>query len=227
MVKFGDAMSLTPWIPVVGIAKTARLTFPMEAELEPDPAVYVSMPVGSSFNSSIIIRPARGGVGVALAVQRVLKDQFPPRTYVWTNRWLMNYENMLGAREFTAKVFIGLGIASLLLASAGLFSVLSYSVGQRMREFAVRVALGADRPSMMRLVMRDGVVMALGGTAIGAFFGMWAGFLLNSFLWGVYPLDAEALVLAEAILFGVTMASCLAPAMRATRADPLEILRAT
>ena len=83
------------------------------------------------------------------------------------------------------------------------------------------------RREVMRLVMRDGVVMALGGTAIGAIFGMWAGFLLNSFLWGVYPLDAEALVLAEAILFAVTMASCLAPALRATRADPLEILRAT
>lgn len=227
LVKFGDAMSLQPWIPVVGIAKTARLSFPIEAELEPDPAVYVSLPVGSSFNSSIVIRPNGGDIGTALAVQRVLKDQFPPKTYVWTNRWLENYDQMLGAREFTAKIFIGLGIASLALAAAGLFSVLSYSVGQRMREFAVRVALGADRKDVMRLVMRDGVVMALGGTAIGAIFGMWAGFLLNSFLWGVYPLDAQALVIAEAILFSVTMASCIAPALRATRADPLEILRAT
>ena len=130
-------------------------------------------------------------------------------------------------REFTAKVFIGLGVASLILASAGLFSVLSYSVGQRMREFAVRVALGADRNDVIGLVLRDGVVMALGGTAIGAVFGMWAGFLLNSFLWGVYPADAGALVVAEVILFAVTMASCIAPALRATRADPLEILRAT
>jgi putative ABC transport system permease protein len=227
LVKLGDAMSMQPWVPVVGIAHTARLTFPVEAELEPEPAVYVSLPVGSSFSSSIVIRPSGGAVGTALAVQRVLKDQFPPKTYVWTNRWLENYDEMLGAREFTSKIFVGLGLASLLLAAAGLFSVLSYSVGQRMREFAVRVALGADRKDVMRLVMRDGVVMALGGTAIGAMFGMWAGFLLNSFLWGVYPLDAQALVVAEAILFAVTMGSCIAPALRATRADPLEILRAT
>jgi predicted permease len=227
MVKLGDAMSNQPWIPVVGVARTARLSFPIEAELEPDPAVFVSMPVGSSFTSSIIIRPASGAKGVALAVQHALKDQLPPRSFVWTSHWLRSYERALNARQFAAKVFVGLGAASLLLAAAGLFSVLSYTVGQRMREFAVRVALGADRREVMKLVMRDGVVMALGGTAIGALFGMWAGFLLNSFLWGVYPADVQALVVAEAILFAVTMASCVAPALRATRADPLEILRAT
>lgn len=227
MVKLGDAMTNTPWIPVVGVAHTARLEFPVEAELEPEPAVYVSMPTGSSFTSAIVVRPARGAIGTALSVQRVLKDQLPPRTYVWTDHWLQNYEKALAAREFAARLFAWLGAASLLLAAAGLFSVLSYSVGQRMREFAVRVALGADRREVMRLVLRDGAVMALSGTAIGAIFGMWAGFLLNSFLWGVYPADAQALVMAEAILFAVTMASCIAPALRATRADPLEILRAT
>jgi ABC-type antimicrobial peptide transport system permease subunit len=79
----------------------------------------------------------------------------------------------------------------------------------------------------MRLVLSDGLVMALGGTAVGAIFGMWGGFLLESFLFGVSPVDAQALVIAEAILFSVTMGSCIAPALRATRADPLEILRAT
>jgi ABC-type antimicrobial peptide transport system permease subunit len=69
--------------------------------------------------------------------------------------------------------------------------------------------------------------MALGGTAIGAIFGMWAGYLLESFLFGVSPVDATALVIAEGTLFAVTMASCIVPALRATRADPLEILRAT
>ena len=227
MVKFGDAMSQQPWMPVVGVARNARLSFPVEAELEQEPAMYVSMAVGASYSSSIVVRPTKGSVGTALRVQHILKDQFPPRTFIFTRHWLENYEQALSAREFTANVFIGLGVASLLLASAGLFSVLSYSVGQRMREFAVRVALGADRRELMRLVLRDGVVMALGGTAIGALFGMWAGFLLNSFLWGVYPADAQALVLAEVVLFAVTMASCIAPALRATRADPLEILRAT
>jgi predicted permease len=230
LVKLGDAMSLQPWIPVVGVVRTARLTFPVEAELEPEPAVYVSMPVGASFSSSIVVRPSAGAAGTdgtALKVQHMLGSQFPARTAIFTRRWLENYDQMLSAREFTAKVFIGLGVASLILASAGLFSVLSYSVGQRMREFAVRVALGADRNDVIGLVLRDGVVMALGGTAIGAVFGMWAGFLLNSFLWGVYPADAGALVVAEVILFAVTMGSCIVPALRATRADPLEILRAT
>ena len=202
-MKFGDAMSTNPWIPVVGVAKTARLTFPIEAELEPEPAVFVSMPVGSSYSSSIVIRPTAVSIGTALAVQRVLKDELPPKTYVWTNRWLENYDEMLSARAFTLRRSSSDSARHRsALAAAGLFSVLSYSVGPaHALKFAVRVALGADRRDVMRLVMRDGVVMELGGTAIGAIFGMWAGFLLNSFLWGVYPLDVEALVLAEAILF--------------------------
>jgi ABC-type lipoprotein release transport system permease subunit len=89
------------------------------------------------------------------------------------------------------------------------------------------LALGAGRRDVMRLVLSDGLVVALGGTVVGAIFGMWGGFLLGSFRFGVSPVDAQALVIAEAILFSVTMASCIAPALRTTRADPLEILRAT
>jgi hypothetical protein len=227
LVKLGDERSARPWVPVVGVARNARLEFPVEAELEPDPVVYVSLPIGSTYSADIIVRPRGGALWTAAAVLTALKAELPPRAFVMTYPWLHNYESMLALREFTAEIFIGLGIASLALAAAGLFSVLSYSVGQRMREFAVRVALGASGRDMMQLVMADGVVMALGGTAIGALVGMWAGFLLNSFLWGVYPADAGALVLAEAILFAVTMASCVAPALKATRADPLAILRAT
>jgi ABC-type antimicrobial peptide transport system permease subunit len=104
--------------------------------------------------------------------------------------------------------------------------VISYIASQRMREFAVRIALGATRDNVLRLVMRDALVMALGGTGIGAGFGMWAAFMLWDKMWGVYPVDAAALVTAEAVLIGVTLASCVGPAMRAMRADPVEVLRA-
>ena len=65
-----------------------------------------------------------------------------------------------------------------------------------------------------------------GGTAVGAGFGMWAAFLLWERMWGIYPVDVEALVLAEATLVIVTMAACIMPALRASRSDPLEIIRA-
>ncbi len=227
LVKMGDETSKRAWIPVVGITRSAILQFPLDAYYQVMPQVYVSIPLEAGPSTDILVRPTTMQIGPMLSAQHLLNEQFPPKSYPNTRRWLINYENTLAAREFTASVFIGLGIASLVLAAAGLFSVLSYTVGQRMREFAVRVALGANRNDMMRLVMKDGLVLALGGTAIGAFLGMWAGFLLENFLWGVHPADVGALVLAEGTLFVVTMASCIVPALRATRADPLDILRAT
>ena len=224
MVKLGDARSPRPWIPVVGIARNAQLAFPADGAVEPDPVVYASLPIEVTNSGEVVVRPS--GRGTALTAQQELMDQLPPRTFVTIHPWLERYEYTLGLRRFTAAVFIDLGVASLILAAAGLFSVLSYSVGQRKREFAVRTALGASRGNVMRLVMADGIVMALGGTAVGALVGTWAGFLLNTYLWGVYPADAGAMAVAELILFVVTITSCVFPALRATRADPVEILRA-
>jgi putative ABC transport system permease protein len=227
LVKLGDEASKRPWLQVVGVARPAILRFPMDADYEVEPQVYASVPLEPTGSTDILVRPSDMRLGTVLATQRILSDQFPPNSFVHTARWLLGYESALSARRFTASIFVGLAIASLALAAAGLFSVLSYSVGQRTREFAVRVALGANRTDVVRLVLRDGLAMALGGTAAGAFLGVWAGSLLNRFLWNVSPWDAGALMLAEVILLGVTMTSCFVPALRATRADPLAVLRAT
>ena len=112
------------------------------------------------------------------------------------------------------------------LGAAGLYSVISYVAGQRMREFAVRIALGATKENVVKLVMREAFTMAVGGTAVGAGFGMWAAFLLWERMWGIYPVDVEALVIAEVTLILVTMGACLVPALRASKSDPLEIIRA-
>jgi ABC-type antimicrobial peptide transport system permease subunit len=95
-----------------------------------------------------------------------------------------------------------------------------------MREFAIRVALGARRRSIISLVVRDGAVMTLGGTAIGAFVGMYAAFVVYDWLWGVYPVDAASLVVAELVLFAVASAAAILPALRATRANPAGVIRA-
>ena len=96
-----------------------------------------------------------------------------------------------------------------------------------MREFAVRIALGARSEDVLRLVLRDGLELAMGGTALGAVGGIWAGTLLSKLLYNVEPTDVIALVAAESILLLVTILACLIPALRAMRANPVEILRAT
>jgi predicted permease len=233
-LKLGDFSSAEPWLPVVGVVRDQPLTFPPFPEAGPDTnsKVYASLPVTSKRlagwrHIEFIIRPASGAAGVSVAVTRALRASLPPRSFSRVDSWLWNYEASLRAEQFLSLLFSLLGLASLALGAAGLFSVVSYITSQRMREFAVRVALGATSENVLRLVMRDAVTMALGGTAVGAGLGMWAGFLLWDKMWGVYPVDAGALVGAELLLLLVTLLACLGPALRAGRADPVDVMRAT
>jgi ABC-type antimicrobial peptide transport system permease subunit len=100
-------------------------------------------------------------------------------------------------------------------------------VNQRMREFAVRVAIGARGGHLWRLVLRDAAEMALAGTALGAFGGFVAGRLFGGGLYGIEPTDVVSLIMAESVLLAVSFGVCVVPALRATRADPVEILRAS
>lgn len=123
-------------------------------------------------------------------------------------------------------MFAAFAAFALLLAAVGLYGVVSYTVTQRMREFAVRVAVGAPRPSLVRLVAHDAVAMTLAGIGLGAFLAMWASTLLGSWLADVYHTDALSLVVAEGVLAVAALVACLHPVLRATRANPIEILRA-
>jgi predicted permease len=226
MIKLGYAQSTAPWIPVVGVARNAIHELPEYPEMDQRPVVYVSRQRRSGFYTEFVYRAVRGATDVTPVATRTVKDALPPGTYLSNSRWLPRYEGLLAGRRFTAGIFITLSLASLILATAGLFGVLSYAVNQRMREFSLRVALGAQRNNILGLVAHDGLVMVLGGTAIGAFVGMYAAFSVYYWLWGVYPVDAVSLVIAELVLLAVTAVASAIPALRAVRANPAEVMRA-
>ena len=218
-----------PWLRVVGVVQDKRLGFNHFPEMGPDSSMMVYISLATEYGSVLrtVFRP-RGNVATARAdVGRTIRSLLPPRRNVQVTSWTQDYEDVLKVERFLSSMFAVLGLSSLILGAAGLFSVISYIANQRNREFAVRVALGAPTASVIRLVMRDALTMSLGGTAIGAGAGMWAGFMLWDKMWGVYPVDVGALLGAEVALLAVTMLACLAPAVRASRADPLEIIRAS
>ena len=231
MLKLGKLNSNQAWLRIVGIVRDQRLEFNPYPETGPDTtaAVYVLLehpPFSKTARGTgFVIRPRDKMSATANPVARTLTAALPPRSIVTVGPWQSRFYMQLRAEQFLTLMFGLLGAASLTLGAAGLFSVISYIAGQRMREFAVRLALGATRENVLRLVMREALVMALGGTAIGAGLGMWAGFLIWDMMWGVYPVDAGALVMGEGTLLIVTMLACLVPALRATRANPVEILR--
>ncbi len=226
-LKLGDLHSDRPWLPIVGVVQNRQLTFNAFPEAGPDTASQIYATVnGVPFFSDLVVRPEPGNKKVELELWRALRATMPPHSYIRVQPWVQSYLDSVRTEQFLSLLFALLGFASLALGAAGLFSVISYIAGQRMREFAVRIALGASQESVIRLVMKDALVMALGGTAAGAGLGMWAGFLLWDKMWGVYPVDAQALIAGETTLLLVTMLACLGPALRATRANPVDVLRA-
>jgi ABC-type antimicrobial peptide transport system permease subunit len=209
---------------VVGVARDAVHGLPPVAELDTPMIVYAAArPTG--IRPTFVVRSDRETTDITPLVVGTLKTILPRTSWISGHKWAGDYDSMLAGRRFTAGIFATLSLASLVLATAGLFGVLSYAVGQRMREFSLRVALGAQRTNLVRLVFRESLVMALGGTAIGAFAGLYLGFEVWDWLWGVYPVDATALIIAEAVLLAVTVSTSILPALRASRADPSEVMR--
>jgi ABC-type antimicrobial peptide transport system permease subunit len=137
-----------------------------------------------------------------------------------------SFDNAMVARDFVARLFVVFGAIALGLAAVGLYCLLTFTVAERRREFAVRSALGASGAQIGRMVARDAAVMVLAGTGAGAFLAMWVARVLDALLYSVFYTDAAALIAAEALLIAVAAVACFAPARRAARSDPVEVLRA-
>jgi ABC-type antimicrobial peptide transport system permease subunit len=112
------------------------------------------------------------------------------------------------------------------LCALGLYSVLSYAVSQRMREVGIRVALGATSRQIFLDVLHDGAVLVIAGTAVGGLATIWSNRLVDPYIGLLYHVDVWALVAAEFVLIAVAMLAMMRPALRATKADPVEVLRA-
>ena len=131
----------------------------------------------------------------------------------------------LAQARFYLTAAAGLAVVALLLAGIGIYGVLAYAVTQRTRELGIRIALGADAASLVRMVSMRGLGLALAGLAVGVAGALWTTRFLDSMLFGVTSRDPLTLV-AVVVLFCVTaLGASYVPARRATRVDPLTSLR--
>lgn len=131
-----------------------------------------------------------------------------------------------GTRQFATRVLSGFAALSLILALLGIYAVMSYVVSTRSREIGIRLALGAARAEIARMVLRDGALLAAIGLVLGALAFLALGRLLRALLYGVGMLDPLALGAAVVLLGAITLVASYLPARRAVKVDPLVTMRA-
>jgi predicted permease len=207
---------------IIGVARTANYD---ELGEEPLPCVYLPLRQNYSDAMVLYVRTAGDPAPVLASVQREMRnidDQ------VMAND-VRTIGKMIDQALFGARIGVGLlgvfGLLALGLASLGLYGVMAYSVNLRQREIGLRMALGASRGGVLRLVLAQGMALAAVGAAVGVGASLLVGSALSGLLPGVSPADPLSLAGCSLILLAVTALACYLPARRASRLDPLAALR--
>ena len=199
-----------------------------EVSSKPSPTIYYPIFMGSERFGALAIRPVSGqdATTLALPIQKVIAgiDRDLPVYRVLTMDQIIG-QSTLGA-SFNATLLLAFAVISLILATVGLFGVLTYIITQRTSEIGVRLALGSTRQQVMRLMLIDGLRPALFGLALGLLASIGVTRLIRSMLFGTTGLDSSVFIIViVALLLAATLA-CIIPAWRASRLDPVIALRA-
>jgi predicted permease len=180
---------------------------------------------GNSGDSVLVVRSAKDAMSLATPLQKVIASLDPDLPV----KDILTMEQIVGEStansSFTATLVLSFAGSSLLLAAVGLYGVLSYLVTQRTPEIGIRMALGAERERVLRLMLLDGVRPALTGLMLGMGASIALTRLIRTALYGTSPLDGTVLGLVVATLLISSTAACLVPAWRAARIDPMTALR--
>lgn len=159
------------------------------------------------------------------AIRRVVQSQHSHNVVYEPQTMNEVLADSLARQRFSMILLNAFAVVALLLASIGLYGVISYLVSQRTHEIGVRMALGAGRLDVLRLVVRHGMKMALGGVALGLLAALGLTRLLARLLYGVSPTDPVTFIFVALLLAAVALVACLVPARRATKVDPMVALR--
>jgi len=213
-----------PFLQIVGVAAD---TASIDLAAPPPPIIYTPNDQGPSTYLSYMMRT--GGepgafVGAARAALQEMDPQLPliqPQSL----EQIANQSPSVFLRRYPSYLIGSLAALALVLAVVGLYGLISHMVLQRTREIGIRVALGAQRRDIMRMVLRQGIRATLAGVAIGVVAGLALTRLLRSLLFGVTPGDWLTFLSVALLLLVVALAACSIPARRATRVDPIVALR--
>jgi putative ABC transport system permease protein len=221
-VRFCTAADCT-WKTVVGIAAPAKH---VRLDGTPDLWAYLPHAQRTTWTGHVVVRTEQSPALLAAALRRELAAIDPMLPLYDVETMEQSVDRSLGTRRLSNRLLIGFAITALALAAVGIYGVMSLAVAGRFREFGVRLALGAEPRGLLRLVIRDGMMLAAAGMVAGSLGAAAAGRVLGKMLFGVGVVDPLTFAVTAALLTAVAFVACYIPARRATRADPAVVLRA-
>jgi len=221
-IKRGGKESPTPWMSIVGLVRHVRYR-----TLEARSRVQLYWPEAQNPTNSmgLAIRAASDPMNLAPVIQKTVLalDPEQPVDHLLTMQELM--ADSLARRRLTLTLLAAFAGGAILLAALGIYGVTAYLVTQRQQEIGLRMALGASRGDVLRLVVGQGMSLMLAGLGAGLVLSLGLTWVLGSLLFSVPPYDPISLAAAAGALALVALIACSLPAWRATRVDPLVALR--
>ena len=209
-------------LEIVGVVADTRTD---DLSTTPEPEIYLPFWQAGAFSKHLVVRASGEPAALAALVRAQLRTVDPTSAVERITTMAELRRESVASRTFAMRLLIGFAVAATLLAVVGLYGVLSLSVNSRIKEMAVRKAVGAQSRQIIQLIVVEGSRMVLAGLVIGAMVAVLVGRLLKTLLFDVKPSDPMALGIA-AIAFGaVAIAACLLPAYRASRVELMEALR--
>ena len=213
-----------PYLQIVGVAGD---TASIDLAAVPPAIIYTPNDQGPNTYLSYIVRAA-GEPAAFVGAARAALQQMDPQLPLIQPQSLEDVANQSPSvflRRYPSYLIGCFAALALILAIVGLYGLISHLVLQRTREIGIRVALGAQRPDILKMVLRQGIRPTLAGVIIGVVAGLGLSRLMSSLLFGVGPNDWLTFLCVALLLLAVALAACFIPARRATRVDPIVALR--
>jgi predicted permease len=219
--RFGSSIETTNQLEVVGVLKDVKYNDVREPA---PPTMYVPYPQTRLGNAVFEVRTAGAPAGVMNSIREIGRqiDTNLPLTDVSTQ--IEQVERRFAQEKLFAQAYTLFGALALLIASIGLFGLMSYSVSRRTNEIGIRMALGAQRQDVLRLVMRESMILVALGVTAGVVIAISASSLVATLLFGLPPRDPGTLVTSVVVMVAVSALAGYLPARRASRVDPMVAL---
>jgi putative ABC transport system permease protein len=222
----GSAAATQPpdadWIEVVGVVGDARR---QSLEQRPAPQVYRPHAQEPSRLMTLLVRADGDPTRLIAAIRARIGELDPAVPLYGATTVAERLRAQTTGRRFQTALLGLFALLALALAATGIYGVMHHLVSRRTHEIGVRMAVGASRAAVLRMVLSQGLGLALLGVVIGVAGSLWLGGVLEALLFEVAATDAATLIASALALVGVAMAACYLPARRATRIDPILALR--